>query len=196
VITDSDVRRFEEIARSGEEPTDDDLRAMARALREVSDDARLALFRKLLKMQGVRALAEMLVKILRADGFPAPAKGAARIIAHLMRGTELTRRGGGSNMSIDMSWAAHVAQRLVGMGREQALGVLGRRRAEVGEEQFAKEAAILTAAARSPAGANLSRQPGDVGTVRDTAAVVPRRVPMAPSNDPAYVAVLRQSGRR
>ncbi len=79
MITDSDVRRFEEIARSGEEPTDDDLRAMARALREVSDDARLALFRKLLKMQGVRALAEMLVKILRADGFPAPAKGATRI---------------------------------------------------------------------------------------------------------------------
>lgn len=190
------VRRLHEMARGEREITEIDLGLAARALREIPDADRLALFRKLLAGHGARPLAEVLAQILEADGSPAPAKGAARIVAHLTWGTELSRTTRTEATMVDMGRARGVAAQLAAMPREEARAAMERRRAEVGEERFRREAAILAAAARGPAGADLARQPGAVGTLRDVAAVVPGgRVAPANPADPAYLAVKRQSGR-
>ncbi len=191
-----DLRRLHEMARGEREITDGDLGLAARALREIPDADRLALFRKLLAGHGARPLAEVLAQILEADGFPAPAKGAARIVTHLVRGMELSRTTRTEAEMVDMNRARGVAVQLTAMPPDRRRAAIQRRLDEVGPERFRREAAILTAAVRGPAGADLSRGPGAVGTLRDVAAVVPRRrVAPARPDDPAYLAVKRQSGR-
>ncbi len=82
---------------------------------------------------------------------------------------------------------------LAGMPHAEARAVLNRRKAKVGAERFAAEARVLAASLQTGPPA---RRPGDARTVTDVAAQVPRRAAPANPNDPAYAAVLAQSGVR
>ena len=119
---------------------------------------------------------------------------AGRMLTHAETGTPLTRTSGGGPMTtVDMRRARGVALDLAAMEPAQALAVLERRKAKVGAEQFAAESRVLAASLQTGPPA---RRPGDVRTVTDVAAQVPRRGPIADPNDPAYAAVLAQSGVR
>ena len=108
-------------------------------------------------------------------------------------GTPLTRTSGGGPMTVDMRRARGVALDLAAMPHAEARAVLERRKAKVGARQFAAEARLLAASLQAGPPA---RRPGDVRTVTDVAAQVPRGAPIADPNDPTYAAVLAQSGVR
>ncbi len=96
-------------------------------------------------------------------------------------------------MTVDMRRARGVALDLAAMPHAEARAVLNRRKTKVGAERFAAEARVLAASLRTGPPA---RRPGDVRTVTDVAAQVPRRAAPARPSDPAYAAVLAQSGVR
>lgn len=171
-----------------------DLRQLGDLLGEIPDGRqRRAILARLVRNHGLKAVKEMLTKILRGRGLPDPEAQAARMLRFAEAGTPLNRTSGGGLMTVDMRRARGVALDLGAMEPAQARAVLNRRKAKVGAERFAAEARLLAASLRT---GPPPRTAGDVRTVTDVAAQVPRRAAPANPNDPAYAAVLAQSGVR
>jgi len=172
-----------------------DLRQLGDLLGEIPDGrGRRAILARLVRNHGLKAVKEMLTKILRGRGLPDPEAQAARMLEPGLAeaGTLLARTARGGTM-VDMRRARGVALDLAAMPHAEARAVLERRKAKVGARQFAAEARLLAASLQAGPPA---RRPGDVRTVTDVAAQVPRGAPIADPNDPTYAAVLAQSGVR
>jgi hypothetical protein len=160
VLTASGMALIENVARGGRGLRPGDYRALGEAMRDAEDGERLRLLRRLLSERGPRGLAEFLTRTLEALGFPDPAEGAARIVAHLTRGTALSRRTDEQedNDVTDLSrTAARLGHRLAVMPGPARRALIGAWREAEGDEAVDMAASQIQNATPKPADSRSTR---------------------------------------